>query len=236
MADSKSPYLPIVLGLSEDALKGRASDFRGDEDLDEATRTRIFERDDHTCRYCGFRSEKYQRINAIDGRWANPADQNLATACIFCNQCFYLDQVSDMRSGVLIWLPEMTQAALNHLMRAIYVARITQGPVADFARQSLDTLMARRDQAKARVQTDDPAILAMVLSEYIDSKFYAQRRQKLDGVRLLPLDRRVIKEGDLEFNQFPQILAYWRSKKGPFGDFMPDVWVEKYRQFVSSAA
>ncbi len=235
MADKQSSYLPIVMGLSADALKGQAESFRADEDLSDDVRTRVLERDDHCCRYCGFRSEKYQRINVADGNWKNTDEKNLMTACIFCNQCFYLDQVSQMRSGVLIWLPEMTQAALNHLMRAIYVARITQGPIADYARQSLDILMHRREQAKARVQTDDPAILAMVMSEYVDAKYYPARKQKLEGVRLLPLDRRVIKEGDLEFNQFPQILAYWRSKKGPFGDTMPDGWLGRYKAFQSAA-
>ena len=29
-----------------------------------------------------------------------------------------------MGSGILIWLPEVGQAELNHLVRAIYVARI----------------------------------------------------------------------------------------------------------------
>mgnify|MGYP000275845136 CR=1 FL=1 len=41
-------------------------------------------------------------------------------------------------------------------------------------------------------------------------------------------NRRIIKEGDLEFNQFPQILAYWRSKDGPFGDVPPRRWVNLF--------
>jgi intracellular multiplication protein IcmJ len=225
--------LPIGLGLSVNSLKGQTDQFKGDTLIEKDHMKRIHERDDHCCQYCGFQAEKFQKINVLDGNWSNLSDDNLVTSCIFCQQCFYIDQVARMRSGVLIWMPEMTQAALNHLIRSIYVARITQGPMADYARKALDSLMKRREEAKERVMTDDPAILSMVLSEYIHPKQYKAARQKLDGVRLMPLDRRVISEGDLEFNQFPQILAFWRSKKGPFGTFMPDSWISEYAKIAS---
>ena len=38
----------------------------------------------------------------------------------------------------------------------------------------------------------------------------------LSGLRLLPIDRRVIRSDGFEFNQFPQALAFWRSADGPF--------------------
>ena len=96
--------------------------------------------------------------------------------------------------------------------------------MADAARSALDLLMERREQATTRIGTDDPMVLASVLKDFLEDKEYQQRDQKIEGIRLLPLDRRIIKEGDLEFNQFPQILAYWRSKDGPFGSTMPAGW------------
>ena len=45
----------------------------------------------------------------------------------------------------------------------------------------------------------------------------------------------IIKEGDLEFNQFPQILAFWRSKDGPFGGKVPNQWKNIYAQIDSAA-
>ncbi len=59
------------------------------------------------------------------------------------------------------------------------------------------------------------------MQDFLETDEYKVRMNKLKGFRILPLDRRIIKEGDLEFNQFPQILAYWRSKDGPFGDMPP---------------
>ena len=195
---------------------------------------KVLERDDHTCRFCGFTSMKYQLAHAY--RPESNGKIRPVTACIFCHQCFHLDEVSDMRSGVLVWLPELDQASLHHLARAIYVARISQGPIADAARSSLDILMKRRDVARNRLGTDDPYILSTVLKDYITGRTYKKRRAKLEGIRLFPLDRRIIKEADLEFNQFPQILAYWRSKNGPFGGRVPNKWVDLYKDLHNRAA
>ena len=37
---------------------------------------------------------------------------------------------------------------------------------------------------------------------------------------------------NLEFNQFPQILAYWRSKNGPFGGKAPTQWKNSYAKIA----
>ncbi len=199
-------------------------------------RKAVLDRDNQTCQCCGFRAEKYQDIHFIDQNRQNVAMTNLATTCIFCHQCFNLDMATTMRSGVLIWLPEISQVDLHHIMRAVYVARISQGPMAEAARATLDTLMARRDEAKRRVQTDDPYVLSTVLRDFLTGRYYTDRNEKLDGIRLLPLDRRLIRETDLEFNQFPQILAYWRSKDGPFGDRAPTLWTNLYKNALKELA
>ncbi len=192
----------------------------------------VFDRDNHTCQCCGFRSLKYQDVHYLDQDRTNLAMDNLVTTCIFCHQCFNLDSVALMRSGVLIWLPEVSQADLHDLARAIYVARVSQGPMAEAARKALDVLMHRREDAKRRIFTDDPYVLSTVLRDFLTNRHYADRDVKLDGIRLFPLDRRIIKEADLEFNQFPQILAYWRSKDGPFGARPPTMWIDLYKQIT----
>jgi intracellular multiplication protein IcmJ len=192
-------------------------------------RHKIHENDDYTCRCCGFRSEKYQEILFLNGNRQDTRLSNLSTICTFCHQCLNLDQAAQMRSGVLVWLPEIAQDDLHHIMRSIYIARISQGPIADAARNALNILMNRRDEARKRLGTDDVGILATVLRDYLTPRAYDLRVEKLDGIRLLPLDRRIIREGELEFNQFPQVLAWWRSKDGPssppdalFSNLMPE--------------
>lgn len=195
---------------------------------------KILERDKYTCICCGFKSEKYQKILFLNGDPHDHAPENLRTACIYCNQCFHLDAVAEMKSGVLIWLPEIPQHVLHNIARAIYVARISQGEMSDMAKQLLDTLMSRREEAKKRIGTDDPMVLSAVMKDYLEERHYELRMKKLDGIRLMPLDRRIVKDGGLEFNQFPQILAYWRSKDGPFGENMPRTWLDQYKQVIVS--
>lgn len=233
--------LPIILGTTRPrppskAAKQAAGAAPAEKKMPAALKTKIFERDHHSCRYCGFMSRKYQEVNFLNGDRDDWSEKNLVTACIFCQQCFIMDEISAMRSGVLLWLPEIEQHELHHIARAIYVARISQGPVADAARKALDSLMTRREEAKKRISTDNPYILSTVLRDYLGPKHYDMRAKKLKGVRVFPLDRRIIKEADLEFNQFPQILAYWRSKDGPFGGKAPLQWISLYKETMGRAA
>ncbi len=221
---------PVVLGVLRSAGMGAHPPLPVD------LRQKIFERDDHTCRYCGFRALKYQEVQPVNGMADDMRPENLATACIFCHQCFNLDRVGQMRSGVLIWLPEVSQVDLHHIARAVYVARVSQVPASEASKRILEILMRRREEVKRRLGSEDPQLLSLVFKEYLTARHYGLREKKLEGVRLFPLDRRIIREADLEFNQFPQILAYWRSKDGPFGSRMPQQWLDMHRDIVRKAA
>lgn len=227
--------LPLVLSISRTPGDALSPDGRRMAPLGAELRQKVLDRDNHTCAACGFRSLKYQDVHFLNHNAGDTRMDNLGTVCIFCHQVFNLDNVAPMRSGVLVWLPEITQAELHNIARAIYVARISQGPVADAARRALEVLMKRREEARNRIGTDDPYILAMVLRDYLTDRHYEARSAKLKGVRLFPLDRRIIKEADLEFNQFPQILAYWRSKDGPFSGKMPQNWPTIYKELSAVA-
>lgn len=220
-------YLRISPGISSKTDAGRdisTAVHRPSEEI----KQQVLQRDDFTCRYCGFQSKKYQEVNYVGKGDKASGLGDYAAACTFCYQCFHLERVDRMQSGAIIWLPEIGQAALHHLCRAIYVARISQGPMADAARDAMEALLARKEESKNRLGLDSPRILATVLQDFLEVSEYKARNTKLKGFRLLPLDRRIIKEGDLEFNQFPQILAYWRSKDGPFGELPPRHWVKTF--------
>ncbi len=233
--------LAITLGLSRSGekktkAKGSGGKASAGGSADKELKQKIFERDAFTCKCCGFVSKKYQEVLHTDGDESNSDESNLATVCIFCHQCFNLDKVGTMKSGVLLWLPEIEQADLHHMARAIYVARISQGPIAEAARKALDALMKRREPIRQRIGTDDAYTLATVLKDYLSEHHYKVRASKLEGIKLFPLDRRIIKEADLEFNQFPQILAYWRSKDGPFGGKTPQKWFNIYNNIHNTAS
>lgn len=185
-------------------------------------RERVHERDQHVCRFCGLQSRKYQQVVVAGGNWRDL--DAIVTACIFCQQVSMLDAAHAMRSGVLVTLPEYSQVELNRVAVELYAARITTR-AAPLARACLDYVLASRPRTRDTVGTDDPARLAVVLRSCKTSSEREKIKATLAGVRLFPLDRRIVREAELEFNQFPQILAFWRSRSGPLaGCSTSGVW------------
>src|SRR3989344_4323480 len=50
-----------------------------------ALRQRILARDNFTCAYCGYRPDKYQIVDHIDGDPENNSDSNFQVVCQMCN-------------------------------------------------------------------------------------------------------------------------------------------------------
>jgi intracellular multiplication protein IcmJ len=206
-------FLPLTLGVGQKS--GAGSGVFKPPSKSEAEK--ILKRDDHTCRFCGFRAVQHQRIVA--------SNDGLVTACGFCEQVLSLERAGLMGGGVLIWLPEITQAELNHIARAIYVARSESGtPMADAATRTLDALMLRRTDAKKRLGTDDPLMLATILHENLSDGERAGAIKKLEGVKLMPLDKYIVHTKTGDVNGFPRIVKFWRSPDGPFAKLPVGDW------------
>jgi intracellular multiplication protein IcmJ len=166
------------------------------------------QKDNNTCQYCGFSSLKYMDVVVENLKFYD--SEAYVTACNFCAQNFYLDFINEWRSGVLIWLPEVELPRLSHIMRDIYVTRISSlKPIGDMAREALDFLSKRRFLAEEKIGTHDPS---KINDSLINSTVFKK------NIRLMPIDRRIIKEAGLQFNIFPQSVAYWRSRQGPYSD------------------
>jgi intracellular multiplication protein IcmJ len=214
---------PITLGVTRPHW-GPVNTKRTTGQISAEADEHVLSRDQYTCRCCGFKAQKYQQVLHINGDPRDFSDDNVLATCAFCYQCFHLEHVAKMGSGMLIWLPEIDQAMLHHLMRSLYIARVAQGALSETARQTYDSLMKRGDEAKKRLGSTDPGALSIVMRDFLPQAGYQNLQKKLEGIRLLPLDRRMIHDGKLEFNQFPQMLAYWRSKTGPFADLPVQDW------------
>lgn len=197
---------------------------------------KIILRDAGACRCCGFTSKKFQRVIYLRDIDEKAKEDELVTVCTFCEMTANLDRAGLTGAGHLIWLPEMTQADVNNAVRALYVA-IESGsdPLAKAARRTLDVLMARRAEAKKRLGTDDPLLLATALQEQVDAKTYAARLKKLEGLRFLPLDRFFALQGGKEVNVFPVMLSYWMSPEGPFGKLPVDQWTKLFEEVSEKA-
>lgn len=218
-------FLPVAPGVrhSPDTGKGASSQAHP---RSKAQTDKTLQRDDYTCRFCGFHSKHYQRVIA------NPDTrdrQEWVTACTFCEQCLNLDRAGVTGAGILIWLPEIGQAELNHIARAIYVARAEPNDLSETATRALDALTSRRAEAKKRLGSDDPLLLATVMQEMLTADDVAKTAAKIEGIRLLPPDKHLMRTPSGDVNQFPQIVKYWRSPEGPYAKLPVESWVEMFK-------
>ena len=195
-------------------------------------------RDAFTCRCCGFISKKYQRTIPMDQLSLNEkADPDLVTVCSFCELTASLDRAGQTGSGYLIWLPELSQTDLNHAVRALYIARASSNAeLSKAAARTLDVLTSRRAEVKKRLGTDDPLILATALLEQVKSSNHAARKTNLEGVRFFPLDRYFVRLRGRETNVFPQMLDYWISPEGPYGNIPVDGWTKLFDDVSAKAS
>ena len=224
MSQSTTATRPLSLAIRAAFPAGIAASSSAGQSS--ALRSKVWARDNYSCVYCGFRAERFQEIRPLnlDGIARASRADDWVTSCHMCDQCLSLERVGMMGEGILIWLPEMTQPELNHLMRALYVARAVEGEAGEAAKRGLDALRNRRDEAKRRLGTDDPLVLATVFGDYLSETEYAERMDKLEGIRLLSLDRRLQSTPAGEVDRFPDMLSYWRSKDGPYGNMQPNSW------------
>ncbi len=191
-----------------------------------ALRAKVMARDRYTCVYCGFRAKRFQEVHSadIDNVVASNRPNDWVTVCHMCEQCLSLDRVGMMGEGILIWLPEIQQTELNHLMRALYVARQSESEIADAAKKGLDALRARREDSKRRMGTDDPMILATIFADTLKKEEYDQRVEKLKDIRLLSLDRRIQKTKTGDVDRFSDMVAYWASSDTQLGETPVGEW------------
>jgi intracellular multiplication protein IcmJ len=239
---------PIVLSVKAKNWR-MADDSAAEADAEfAAVRRKALERDDWTCQFCGFRSLKWQEVHHVNDDHADNRRDNLVTACIFCHLCQHVGFAGLRREAVLVWLPEIPQARLNHLVRTVLVAWRSAdaagaagadrpGPPMPGARmkeeqqklframaqgaQALHAgLMARQDEAARRYGTSDLSEFGKLL-QLMPDDVYARRADWCAGLRLLPVGSR--KRGSEE--AMPQIVDSWREPGGPYAGLKPSAWL-----------
>ena len=110
--------LTLKFGLDQWALYCKRKYTTGFSDFEK----KIFKRDKYSCGYCGFTAKINMAIMNKDHDYRNNTSGNMITACPFCLQCNFLEQVgaSGKNGGILVYLPEITQAELNGTMHTLF--------------------------------------------------------------------------------------------------------------------
>ncbi len=158
---------------------------------------KIFERDQYTCQYCGFQAREYQEIVNVDQNYQLNKPANLATACCFCTQCFFLESVGEggYGGGVLIYLPEMTQMEINSLCHVLFCAMINETNYKESAQSIYRSLRMRSQiiEDKLGDGTSNPAAFAQMYIDY-QTNHQQDASSMLENLRLLPSRSRFKKQ------------------------------------------
>lgn len=151
---------------------------------------KIFKRDQFSCQYCGFTSHCNMEVINVDQNYHNNKLSNLATACPFCAQCFFLDAVgkSDFGGGTLIYLPEMTQADLNAMCHVLFNAIILGGMAQSKAKSAYRSLKLRVQPVEKQLGEglSNPAVYGQVLIDAQSDRKRDIHDQLAKKIRLLP--------------------------------------------------
>ena len=187
MAESVKPRLELNLSATSGAW--RLYSARQSDPAFKPFEQRVLQRDRYTCQFCGFQAKLHQTVINIDNDYFNNKLENLATACCFCSQCFFIESVGvgGYGGGTLIYLPEIAQVDLNTLCHVLFCA-ITNDTGYKSSAQTIYLGFKVRSQAVEDALgegTSDPSILGHLL---IDSGplSKAQLDHIFNGLRLLP--------------------------------------------------
>ncbi len=180
---------PAPIHLKASAGAWRLYSARQADPRFKAFEKKVFERDQYTCRFCGFQAHVLQEVINLDGDYTHNKMENLVTSCCFCAQCFFIESVGvgGYGGGSLIYLPELSQSELNSLCHVLFCA-ITNDTGYKSTAQSIYRSLKFRTQPveeKFGEGTSDPAIFGRLL---IDSG-YAEAEQSAPifrDMRLLP--------------------------------------------------
>ena len=180
-------------------------------------------RDEYTCRFCGFQALDRQDVVPVEGNPINQTADKLVTSCVLCATVQQLGRPTAAQEAVLIWLPQMSQAVLNNMVRGIHLSLRLEGqspllgnrptkdtPLVRAAWRAYDALAARQPDADLHIGTVSPVELAAALLDMAPAS-YARRGDMLGGIRVLHRGQHFRNGTDV----YPEILKSWALTQAP---------------------
>ena len=150
---------------------------------------KVKKRDFNTCRFCGFTAEEGMHVVNLDHNYSNNIASNLVTSCPLCSQCLFIEQIGcgDNNGGVLIYMPEISQADLNGLTHALFCA-IANGTMHESSAQSIYNNLRLRAKTVESVYGEgrsEPKVFGKMVINTPTSNADALHKEILKDLRVL---------------------------------------------------
>ena len=196
----------IVLGINRTRAREDNPDAERHNDVYRAIAPKALAEHQYTCQFCELQCRGAIEVHHIDGRHENNDRSNLVPACRMCHLAHHIGFVGAMNAGLLVYLPELSQAALNTVQRTLWVGTQSKiSVIADRCQTKMSHLHYGMIEAKKRLGTGSLTQLAIKLAALSDAD-YARREVFLDGIRLIYLPAKM--QDDMAkwigvYDQFP---------------------------------
>ncbi|MBF12855.1 MAG: hypothetical protein CMF46_00605 [Legionellales bacterium] len=150
----------------------------------------ILERDNYTCRYCGFCSDQLQEVVNINGNYRDMRSDNLATCCPVCTPCHFINVsgFGSLGSGKVIYFPSMTQNQTSALCHVLLCAIHNSTPIADKARNLYNQLEQKANIVENSINKgfSNPARIGQSIIDCQIKDKDALSTKLLKNLRLIP--------------------------------------------------
>jgi len=196
LKDIEGEGLPLILSVkrgvwrkddSEDSMESSDKEF---QDI----RKSILIRNNNTCQACGFKSGKFQEVHHKDDDHSNNDKDNLVTVCPFCHKTYHLGFCGLGGFGTLIHMPELSQAALNNIVRIVSISASGEDKKwREISNEIYDNLRMRANDMDTAFEgyfkgfpnpPSDPSTIASILSSISDEE-YEKRDSWLKDFKIL---------------------------------------------------
>jgi hypothetical protein len=167
------------------------------------------------CAFCGFAGPGAARFISTTAHDGTAVKQ---TACLLCAAIQDLGRPTIDYEALVIWMPEISQAALNRLVRGLQITLLTdvkspafpapQAGIGGPATALYRVLAARQEGAVGRVGTASPSLLARAAAGLQQEARHA-RRLVPTGLRVLHLGRHFAGGRDI----YPDAVRQWASSQ-----------------------
>ena len=171
-------------------------------------REQVLKRDNNTCFYCTFKSNKFQEVHHIDDDHSNNDMKNLVTVCPICHACKHVGFSGLKNKAFLIYYPDISQVKLNYLIKLLWFGfnskvNDNEKEAIEIKNKCIDTIKifdTLKDTAEDRLGTSNPSILANEILLKLSDEEYKKRQEKLKGFLLVP-----------NIGAYKKQLEYWEN-------------------------